>query len=106
MKIKYCHIMLEGKNKPDKIETLEIPLEKIPMDILEIINHKQCFSQSRVFEAKGLGVPEEYEKLQVIDETGCRIFEYFNKGIYYMTQCGDDYRPVYKVFAHLTTLSR
>ena len=76
------------------------------MDILEIINHNECFSQSRVYGAKGLGVPEEYEKLQIIDETECRIFEYFNKGIYYMTQGGDDDRPVFKVFAHLMTLSR
>ncbi len=25
--------------------------------------------------------PEEYEKLQIIDEAGCRIFEFYNKGI-------------------------
>ena len=92
--------------KPEKIKALEIPLEKISVDILEIINHNERFSQSRVFGAKDLGAPEEYEKLQIIDEAGCRVFEFFNKGIYYMIEGNEDDRPIFKVFSHLMILSR
>ncbi len=98
--------MLDGKEKPEKIEALEIHLEKISEDILEIIYHNERFSQSRVFGAKGLGSPEEYEKLQIIDEAGCRIFDFYNKGIYYMIEGNEDDRPIFKVFSHLMILSR
>ena len=75
--------MLDGENEPEKIEAFEIPLEKISVNVLDIIRNDERFSQSRVFGTKGLGSPEEYDKLQIIDETGCKTFEYFNKGIYF-----------------------
>jgi len=43
--------MLEGKNEPYKIEALEIPLGKIPVDVMEII--MRVFRNHEYLELKG-----------------------------------------------------
>ena len=104
MKIGYVHAMLEEADDRSDLKLVEIPLDRVPENILQIIRNHYAFSASAVFGAHGLGGPEEYEKLVLEDEGGCRIFEYFNKGISYMLYGTEENRPVFQVFAHFLAL--
>ena len=100
MKISYIHAMLDEADDRSDLKLVEIPIDHVPENILQIIRNHDAFSASAVFGARGIGDPEEYEKLVLEDEGGCRIFEYFNKSISYMLHGTEKDRPVFQVFAH------
>jgi len=98
--------MLSETEKRLDLRLVEIPIDRIPENILQIIRNHNAFSVSAVFGKEGLGDPEEYDRLVLEDEVGCRTFEYFNKGISYMKYGTDEDRPVFQVFAHFNALQR
>ena len=100
MKILYRHTMLENLDDRSDVDLVEVPLDRVPENILGIIRRHKAFRESALFGAPGLGHPEEYEKLVLECEGGCRTFEYFNKGIWYMATGTEEDRPVFQVFAH------
>ncbi len=104
MKIGYVHAMLDETDDRSDLKLVEIPLDQVPENILQIMRNHDAFCASAVFGAQGIGDPEEYEKLVIEDENGCRIFEYFNKGISYMLYGTEEDRPVFQVFAHFSAL--
>ena len=106
MRIQYCYSMLEGIDDRANIELVEIPLDRVPENIMEIIENHEAFSAPGVFGEQGLGSPEEYEKLIFSDDNGCRTFEYFNRGIYYMMSGNEKERPGFQVFTHFMLMTR
>ena len=104
MKIGYVHAMLDEADDRSDLKLVEIPLDRVPKNILQIMRNHDAFCASAVFGAQGIGDPEEYEKLVLEDEGGCRIFEYFNKGISYMLYGTEEDRPIFQVFAHFLAL--
>lgn len=103
MKILYLHTMLKNIDERSGISLAEIPPNDVTENILEIIQTHDGFRESSTFGAKGLGDPEEYEKLILEDETSSRTFEYFNRGISYMSEIEED-RLVFQVFTYFMTL--
>ena len=106
MKIGYVHAMMDEADDHSDLKLVEIPLDRVPENILHIIQNHDAFFTSAVFGMQGIGDPEEYEKLVIEDENGCRIFEYFNKVISYMYYGTEEDRPVFQVFAHLLVLQK
>lgn len=104
MRIHYLHTMLDNVDDRWNIELTEVPLDRVPENILEIMRTHEAFLESTVFGAQGLGDPEEYEKLVLEDDSGSRTFEYFNKGIFYMLSGTEEDRPVFQVFTHFMVL--
>lgn len=104
MKILYRHIMLEDLDDRSDVDLAEVPLDRVPENILEIIRTHEAFRESASFGAPGLGRPEEYERLVLEVEGEFRTFEYFNKGISYMATGTEGDRPVFQVFAHFMSL--
>ncbi len=104
MKILYCHTMLDDIDDRADIQLVEIPLDRVPGKILDIIRTHEAFRESGSFGEPGLGDPEEYEKLVLEDDSGSRTFEYFNKGIWYMFTGTEEDRPVFQVFARFMVL--
>ena len=104
MQIAYVHAMLNEADDRSDLKLVEIPLDLVPENIFQIIRNHDAFCASAVFGALGIGDPEEYEKLVLEDEGGCRIFEYFNKGISFMLYGTEEDRPVFQVFAHFLAL--
>jgi len=96
--------MLDRIDDRSCIDLVEVPLESVPENIQQIIRTHQAFRESKVFGTQGLGSPEEYEKLVLEDDDGCRTFEYFNKGLSYMMSGGEEDRPVFQVFTHFMLL--
>ena len=72
--------MLDEADDPSNLNLAEIPLDRVPENIIKIMRNHDAFCASEVFGRQGIGDPEEYEKLVLEDEGGIRIFEYFNKG--------------------------
>lgn len=106
MKLRYCHTMLKSLKGKISCDLSDISTDSLPADVLEIIENHKDFSSSRTFGKKGLGSPEEYEILEVQDDSSTRTFEYFNKGISFMMSGTAEDRPAFKVFAHLTSTNR
>ena len=104
MKILYVHAMLGEIGDRTELNLVEVPLIRVPEDILQIVRSHEAFRESVGFGARGLVEPEEYEKLVLEDENVCRTFEYFNKGISYMRSYTEKERPVFQAFAHSQTL--
>ncbi len=104
MKIGYLHTMLSEADNRSDLKLVEISLDRIPENILHIIQNHDAFCASAVFGTQGLGSPDEYEKLVLEDERGCRTIEYYNKGISHMLHGTEEDRPIFQVFAHLHTL--
>jgi len=104
MKILYRHTMLEDLGDRSDVDLAELPLDHVPENILEIIRKHEAFQKSRTFGAPGLGHPEEYEKLVLEDESGRKVFEYFNRGISYMATGTEEDRPVFQVFSNFVSL--
>ena len=100
MRIQYTHTMLKRLKDAPSVRLEDMPLEDIPSHIQEIISNHKAFSESHTFGRPGLGNPEEYEKLVISEGDGTKTFEYFNKGIHFMTTGTEDDRPVFQVFAH------
>jgi hypothetical protein len=92
--------MLEDIQDRSTVKLLEFPFNSVSEEIIDILRNNEAFQESAVFGEQGLGEPEEYEKLIIEDENGCREFEYFNKAIWYMGRGGEKERPVFQVFAH------
>jgi hypothetical protein len=101
MKISYAHRMIRNLNKLPFLKMNEYDENDLPKDIVEIINTHKDFVKSKVFGKKNLGEPQEYEKLIIIDKSGTREFEYYNKGIFYLTMGTEKDRPVFQVFSEL-----
>jgi hypothetical protein len=106
MKIAYVHAMLDKPSDRSDLKLVEIPLARVPENILQIIRNHDAFCASGIFGKQGIGDPEEYEKLVLEDENGGRVFEYFNKGISYMMNGTVEDRPVFQVFAHFQALQK
>jgi len=106
MKVKYIHEMVDSLKNLDSQELKEYEEKDLPADIIKIINTHKEFSRSGKFGEEDLGSPQEYEKLIVIEDSGTREFEYYNKGIYYMAKGGEEDRPVFKVFATMMSIQR
>ncbi len=106
MKILYAHTMLENPDDRRAVQLAEIPFDSVPENILEIIRTHEVFQKSTSFGALGLGNPEEYEKLVLKEDNGCRIFEYFNKGISYMLTGTEKDRPVFQIFTHFMVFQK
>ena len=85
------------------IDLVEISIKQVPANILKIIKTHESFSKSCTFGKKGIGNPEEYEKLIISDGQKEKQFEYFNKGLYFMMSSSEKERPVFQVFAHFMT---
>lgn len=100
MKIEYGRMMIQKLADKKNLVTIEYEEKDVATNIIEIIKTHQSFSKSMTFGEKGLGKPEEYEKMTLIDNTGKREFEYYNKGIYYMMMGSEKDRPVFQVFAY------
>jgi len=96
--------MLDDLDDRSDLDLAEVPLDRVAEDILEIIRTHEAFRESRSFGARGLGHPEEYEKLVLERESGRSTFEYFNKGISYMATGTEEDRPVFQVFTHFMLL--
>jgi hypothetical protein len=92
--------MLERAEDRATLSLRDIPLDGVPVHIQDIIKNHKAFSESNAFGREGVGSPEEYEKLIISKENRISIFEYFNKGIHYMTVGTEEDRPVFQVFAH------
>ena len=61
MKIAYGHAMLDEASDRSDLKLEEIPLDRVPENILQIIRNHDAFCASAVFGARGFGDPEEYE---------------------------------------------
>ncbi len=106
MKIKYGRAMLQDIDARANVKLVEIPFDRVPEKIMEIIRKHEVFLASGVFGKQGLGSPEEYEKLILSDDKGVRTFEYFNKGISFMMSGDENDRPVFQVFTHFWGMMR
>ncbi len=106
MKIKYIHKMVNNFKAVDSLKLIEYDESDLPDNIIQIIKTHKDLSKSNTFGEKDLGDPQEYEKLIIEDSSGNRVFEYYNKGIYFMVKGGEEDRPVFQVFAHLMTIER
>ncbi len=106
MRIKYIHKMVNNFKEVDSLNLIDYEESDLPDNIIQIIKTHKDLSKSNKFGEKGLGDPQEYEKLIIEDSSGTREFEYYNKGIYFMMKGGEDDRPVFQVFAHLMTEGR
>lgn len=95
MKILYVHAMLEDLDDRRSVHPAEVSPESVPENILEILRTNEAFRKSTTFGARGLGDPEEYEKLVLENDGGRRTFEYFNKGISYMMSGTEEDRPIF-----------
>ena len=100
MKIQYCYKMLKRPTNRLDVDLVEISIEQVPANILEIIKTNESFSKSCTFGKKGIGKPEEYEKLVISDGKNEKQFEYFNKGLHFMMSGGEKEKPVFQVFAY------
>lgn len=103
MKIQYAHTMLKRIKDAPSVRLEDIPPEDVPNHIQEIISNHKAFSESNAFGRTGLGRPEEYEKLVISEGDRTRTFEYFNKGINFMSMGTEEDRPIFQVFAHFMT---
>lgn len=99
MTVKYVHEFIHGKKEKERAAIATYEEREISPVVMEILRNDEAFRKSRVFGDPRLGVPLEYEKLVVVDEDGERTFEYFNKGIHYMTQSGEPARRIFQAFA-------
>ena len=106
MRIRYVHSMLERPEDAARVPMEDIPTEGVPSHILEIIERHEAFSESATFGGRGLGDPEEYEKLVISTGSSCKTFEYFNKGVHFMSTGSEKDRPIFQVFAHFMMQSR
>jgi hypothetical protein len=106
MRIQYAHDMLERVKDAPSVRLEDMPLEDVPNHIQEIITNHEAFSESNTFGRPGLGTPEEYEKLVVSEGDRTKTFEYFNKGIHFMSAGTEEDRPVFQVFAHFMKQAR
>ena len=106
MRIKYVHGMVNNFKEVKSLKLIEYDESDLPDNIIEIIKTHKGLSKSNTFGKKDLGDPQEYEKLIIEDLSGIREFEYYNKGIYFMMNGGEEDRPVFQVFAHLMTKER
>lgn len=100
MKIQYAHTMLKRIKDARSVRLEDVSPEDVPSHIQEIISNHKAFSESNTFGRPGLGTPEEYEKLVISEGDKTKTFEYFNKGIHYMSMGTEEDRPVFQVFAH------
>ncbi len=98
MKVLYGHKMIKNEKEKVDIRLSEYKEKDIAEEVLKILKNNEAFSQSRTFGDKNLGDPIEYEKLIIIDETGEKVFEYFNKAIHYLMQKGEDARQIFQTF--------
>ena len=80
MKIKYVHKMVNNFKAVDSLKLIEYDDSDLPENIIQIIKTHKDLSKSNAFGKKGLGDPQEYEKLIIEDSSGIREFEYYNKG--------------------------
>jgi len=101
MKIQYGYKMIRNMEERDTLEMVEFDIKDLPGNIVKIIKTHKAFSKSGIFGEKGLGEPQEYEKLIIADDKGTKVFEYYNKGIYYMKMGSEADRPIFQVFAYL-----
>lgn len=102
MQINYIHKM--GSENKDFITFKK---EEIPENILQILLSNSKFSKPTVFGQKGLGDPDEIEKLIIVDEAGNeKEFCYYNKGIHYMFSGDTSLQPVFQVFTFFQGKSR
>jgi hypothetical protein len=100
MRIQYAHTMLKRIKDAPFVRLEDMPLEDVPSHIQEIISNHRAFSESNTFGRTGLGTPEEYEKLVISGGDRVKTFEYFNKGIHFMSTGTEEDRPIFQVFAH------
>lgn len=98
MTVKYVHDFIHGKKEKKRAALAIYEEREISPEVMEILRNDEAFSKSRVFGDPRLGEPMEYEKLVVVDEDGEKTFEYFNKGIHYMTQSGEPARRLFQAF--------
>lgn len=82
--------MLERPEDASSLQLEDVSVEEVPSQILEIIGSHKAFSASATFGSKGLGAPEEYEKLVVSTGNSHKTFEYFNKAIHFMTASSEE----------------
>ena len=99
MTVKYVHELIRGKEEKARASLATYQEREISPAVMEILRKDEAFRKSRVFGDPRLGAPLEYEKLVVVDENDEKTFEYFNKGIHYMTQSGEPARRIFVAFA-------
>jgi hypothetical protein len=99
MKVKYIHQLIRDRKEMGTTPLATYKAEEISQEVMDILQKDEAFLQSRVFGDPRLGDPLEYEKLVVIDEGSEKTFEYYNKGIHYMTQSGEPARRIFQAFA-------
>jgi hypothetical protein len=109
MKIHYARELINKVGEKNRIPLVTFEEKDISDKVIWILRNNEEFRKTQVFGDPRLGAPIEYEKLVVVDDEGERTFEYFNKGIHYMTQDGEQARQVFQVFAffmsrHLETM--
>jgi len=105
MKIHYRHALLDNIDKRSDVQLEEVSPDYVPRNILEIMRTHEAFRESGSFGTQGLGdPPEEYEKLVIEDDNGCRVFEYFNKGLWYIEHGTEKDSPIFQVFTHFMIL--
>jgi len=59
MKIYYRHMMIDYVGDCTDIHLMEIPLDRVPGNILSIIRTHEAFRESASYGAQGLGEPQE-----------------------------------------------
>jgi hypothetical protein len=99
MIVKYVHEIIRGSKEKARAPLATYEEREISPAVMEILRSDEAFRKSRVFGDPRLGEPVEYEKLVVAEEEGEKTFEYFNKGIHYMTQSGEPARRIFQAFA-------
>lgn len=100
MRLRYCHAMVKRADDGSRLPLQDVSVDGLPDHILEILKNHPAFSKSASFGRKGIGSPEEYEKLEVSDDAGVREFVYHNKGMHFMMEGKEVDRPVFQVFVH------
>jgi hypothetical protein len=74
---------------------IEYDIKDLTINIVKIMKTHKAFTKSKTFGERDLGEPQEYEKLTITDSKKTRVFEYYNRGIYYMMLETEKDRPVF-----------
>jgi hypothetical protein len=99
MKVRYAHKMIRNESEKNDVKLTEYEEKNIDKEVLKILKTNTAFNKSNIFGDKSLGTPIEYEKLVITEDGKEKIFEYFNKGIYYMMRNSESKRLIFRVFA-------
>jgi len=103
MRVKYTHKMLAKESDKGRLKFSVYEESEISKGVLKILRTNSFFTKpSGVFGDKTLGRPMEYERIILVDddeEDTERIFEYFNKGIFFMLRDNtEEERQVFEAF--------